>query len=166
MSKVLGPAFRLGVVVAESELIEQMTRVKTGMDLCTSAMTQSIALRVLQDPRYSEHLVKLRQYYGRKARMMLMALKQYMPKGVAWTHPQGGMFVWVTLPPWVDTAQLYERALKEKVAFVPGYIFRPNRERSSSLRLSFATASVVEIERGVRILASLVKQTLRGGERK
>ena len=165
-SKIMAPAFRLGVVVAEATVIEKLARVKTGMDLCTSAMTQGIALRVLQDPRYTEHLIKLRQYYGRKARVMLMALKQYMPKGVAWTHPQGGMFVWVTLPACVDTAQLHERALGEKVAFVPGYIFRSSKEKSSSLRLSFATASGEEIERGIEILASLVKQTLRGGERK
>lgn len=161
LSKIVGPALRLGIVVAEESLIAALTRVKTGMDLCTSALTQSIAEQVLSDPRFDVHLERIRKYYGRKARIMLGALKKNMPARVTWSRPQGGMFVWVTLPEQIDTAELYEQALVANVAFVPGYIFRPAREQSSSLRLSFATASPEEINQGIKILAQLIGKEVR-----
>ena len=158
LSKIVGPALRMGVVIAEPEIISALTRVKSGMDLCTSALTQTLTERTITDPRFSSHLETIRKYYGRKARAMFGALKKYMPSGVVWVRPQGGMFVWVTLPSSVDSNQLYTKAIDAGIAFVPGYIFRPGRKRSSSLRLSFAMASVEEIDRGIKILAKLVRE--------
>lgn len=164
LSKIVGPALRLGIVVAEAELIEQLARVKTGMDLCTSAMTQGIAAEVLASPCFNDHLANTRRYYARQARLMQAVLKRYMPKYVSWTHPQGGMFVWLTLPMGMDTATLYEQAIAQDVAFVPGYIFRSNRGRSSSLRLSFSLSSREQLDQGIKILANLVRDSLKGGE--
>lgn len=160
-SKIVGPAMRVGAIVGEPSLIEALSRVRTGMDLCTSALTQTLVTRIMTDGRFGEHLVRVRKYYAKQARVMIRSLKKYMPRGVSWTHPQGGMFVWITFPERVDTAKLYEKALSAGVAFMPGYIFRPSRERSSSLRLAYSLPTEEMIERGVKILGKLMREEVK-----
>lgn len=155
LSKIVGPSLRIGVVVAKPEVIEALTRAKTGMDLCTSGLLQQIANFVLTHPDYSNYLTVARQYYAQKCQVMLEALKKYMPKGVSWTTPTGGMFIWVTLPKNIDTKILYHRALEQNIAFVPGYIFSPTQKKSSCLRLSYALPTIGQINMGIEQLAKL-----------
>jgi 2-aminoadipate transaminase len=156
LSKIVGPALRIGVVVAKPEIIEKLTRAKTGMDLCTSGLTQQIANYVLNHQSYPKYLERARKYYAQKCQRMLEALKKYMPKNVSWTIPSGGMFIWVTLPKKIDTKILYQKAIKNGVAFVPGYIFHPKGGKSNSLRLSFSLPSIKQINQGVKKLAHLI----------
>lgn len=157
LSKIVGPALRIGVVVAKPETIEILTRAKTGMDLCTSGLTQQIADYVLNHPDYSKYLKDARKYYALKCQVMLEALKKYMPQDVSWTTPTGGMFIWVTLSKNIDTKKLYQKAIEKGVAFVPGYIFHPQGGKSFCLRLSFALPTTEQINTGIRILAQMIK---------
>jgi 2-aminoadipate transaminase len=156
LSKIVGPALRIGVVIAKPEIIEALARAKTGMDLCTSGLTQQIADYVLSHPDYSIYLDSARKYYASKCQVMLDALKKYMPKEVIWTIPTGGMFIWVTLPNYIDTQELYYKALEEKIAFVPGYIFHPWGGKSSCLRLTYALPTPDQINTGIEKLAQLI----------
>ncbi len=156
LSKIVGPSLRIGIVVAKPDTIEALTRAKTGMDLCTSGLLQQISNYVLSSPSYPAYLNNARKYYSTKCQVMLDALDKFMPGGVSWTIPTGGMFIWVTLPDHIDTQVLYFKALKENVAFVPGYIFRPNGENSSCLRLSYALPTPEQINVGIEKLAKLI----------
>lgn len=156
-SKTVGPAMRLGVVVGSSKIISQLSIVKTGMDLCTSGWMQSLALSVITNSQFIHHLKNARSYYQHKAEIMQESLTRYMPSSVSWTKPRGGLFIWVTLPKHIDTQILYEISVKNGVAFIPGFIFDPERHRSHCLRLSYAIASDIEIKRGICILSKLIK---------
>lgn len=156
LSKIVGPALRIGVIVAKPETIESLTRAKTGMDLCTSGILQQFADYVLVHPDYPKYLDSARAYYSHKCKVMLKALHNYMPGDVSWTIPAGGMFIWVTLPDNVDTKDLYYKALKQNVAFVPGYIFHPGGGKSSCLRLSYALPTIEQIDIGIEKLAKLI----------
>lgn len=156
LSKIVGPALRIGVVISKPETIEILTRAKTGMDLCTSGLTQQIADYVLNCQSYPEYLENARKYYATKCQAMLMALTKYMPKNVSWTTPTGGMFIWLTLSKNIDTKILYQKAIKKGVAFVPGYIFHLGGGKSNCLRLSYALPNIKEIDKGIKILSSLI----------
>lgn len=155
LSKIVSPALRIGIVVADADVIQMLTRAKTGMDLCTSGLSQQIANYVLTHNDYPNYLEGARKYYSQKCQVMLDALGKHMPKQITWTKPTGGMFIWVTYPENIDTHALYTKAIEKGIAFVPGYIFRPNEQKSSSLRLSYALPTDEQIEEGIKTLSSL-----------
>ncbi|MBI5358562.1 PLP-dependent aminotransferase family protein [Candidatus Amesbacteria bacterium] len=156
LSKIVGSALRIGIVIGKPETIEALTRAKTGMDLCTSGLLQQISNYVLSHPDYPNYLNAARSYYKNKCQTMLSALTKYMPKEASWTSPAGGMFIWMTLPESIDTQELYYKALEQNIAFVPGYIFQPFGGKSSSLRLSFALPTSEQINTGTEKLAKLI----------
>lgn len=160
VSKTIGPALRLGIVVAQPEIIHQLSLTKTGMDLCTSGWLQQIASHIFNHPQLETHLATTRKYYAVQAKHILQTLQTHMPDSVTWTHPQGGLFIWTTLPESIDTSQLYQQAIANNVAFVPGYIFSPNQKSSNSLRLTFAAASPDKITTGIKSLATVINQAL------
>jgi 2-aminoadipate transaminase len=160
VSKIMGPALRLGIVISTPEIIQALTRAKTGMDLCTSGLLQQLAGKILAGPGYQDHLIRMRQFYAGKCQCMLTALTKQMPSGVSWTKPEGGLFIWMELPANIDTSVLYKQALAKGVAFVPGYIFSPTGGLKNCLRLSFALPSLSEIKSGITILSNLIKSYL------
>lgn len=160
VSKIMGPALRLGIVISTPEIIQNLTRAKTGMDLCTSGLLQQLAEKILIHPGYQDHLTGMRKFYAGKSQTMLSELKDQMPEGVSWTKPTGGLFVWMKLPAKIDTSFLYKQALAKGVAFVPGYIFSPTGGLKNCLRLSFASPSLAEIKTGITILSNLIKSNL------
>lgn len=160
MSKIMGPALRLGIVISTPEIIQSLTRAKTGMDLCTSGILQQLAEKILAHPEYQDHLTGMRKFYAGKCQTMLSELKNQMPEGVSWAKPMGGLFIWMKLPPKIDTFFLYKQALAKGVAFVPGYIFSPAGKQKNCLRLSFASPSLAEIKTGITILFNLIKSNL------
>jgi DNA-binding transcriptional MocR family regulator len=103
--------------------------------------------------------VKVREVYKERRDAMLRALEKYMPKGVAWTKPEGGMFIWMTLPEGIDGEKLLDRAVKEsKVAFVPGAAFYPDRSGRNTIRLSFSLNEPSVVEEGIKRLGELLRK--------
>jgi 2-aminoadipate transaminase len=160
LSKTLGPAFRIGVIISSSKIIQSLTRVKQGMDLCTSGYLQQLANYVILHQQFQPHLEKTRHYYHHQYQLMAAALTKYMPPEVTWTQPQGGLFIWMTLPDHQDPKKLFQHALKKKVAFVPGYIFSPTKSNSPHLRLTYAIATPEQIDQGIHILSQIIKTFL------
>jgi 2-aminoadipate transaminase len=161
-SKIMAPALRLGWMVAPQALLPKLTVVKEAGDLESSALTQRAVARYLAAGHLPAHLARLRQTYGRRRAAMLAALARHFPATARWTEPRGGMFIWVELPPAVDTADLLETAIaQEQVAFIPGFAFAvPGHDVHNCLRLNFSNCTVEEIEDGVARLGRVIGERL------
>src|SRR5437868_1294960 len=122
-SKTLAPGIRLGWIVAPPEVISKLVQLKQGADLHSSTFVQMVAYEVARDNFLDEHIKLIRRVYCERRDVMLEALTQHFPAEVTWTHPQGGLFLWVTLPEGADAQKLFEAAVRENVAFVPGDCF-------------------------------------------
>jgi 2-aminoadipate transaminase len=157
-SKTLAPGLRLGWIVAPAEVISKLVQLKQGADLHTSTFTQVVAYEVARDGFLDEHVRNLRQVYRERRNAMLAALDEFFPPEVIWTHPEGGLFLWVTLPENVECAELFNAALRENVAFVPGDCFYPGGNGARRhMRLNFSCAPPEQIREGIRRLATAVR---------
>ncbi len=170
-SKTLAPGLRLGWIVAPPEVISKLTQLKQGADLHTSTFTQFVAYEVARDGFLDKHVKLIRQIYRERRDVMLQALEEFFPPAVTWTHPQGGLFLWVTLPEGVDMPAIFKAALEQNVAFVAGDSFYANsndgrgndgREGSRHMRLNFSNAAPEQIREGIQRLAAAVKSHLPG----
>jgi 2-aminoadipate transaminase len=160
-SKVLAPGLRLGWIVAPPDVITHLVQLKQSTDLHTSSFTQMVAYEVARDGFMEEHVKLIRKVYKERRDAMLEALHDYFPSEVSWTHPHGGLFLWVTLPPGIDTMKLLDTALRQDVAFVPGDPFFPSgQETGSHMRLNFSNARPEQIREGVRRLSIAVAHEL------
>jgi 2-aminoadipate transaminase len=163
-SKTLAPGLRLGWIIAPPDVIAKMIQLKQGMDLHTSTFTQAVTYEVAKDGFLDEHVKLIRKVYGERRDVMLSALKEFFPPEASWTHPKGGLFLWVTLPPGMSCNKLFDAALKENVAFVPGDPFYAKNgfreEGSRHLRLNFSNAKPEQIREGIRRLAVAMKQQM------
>lgn len=156
-SKVLSPGLRVGWVVAAAPVIQRLVLMKQAADLHSPTLNQ-IATEQVARAIFDEHTANLRRVYGARRDAMLAALARHMPEGVRWTKPEGGMFVWLTLPEGVDGAELLARSLKtEKVAFVPGRAFFADGSNGNTIRLAFSCASEAMIEEGMTRLGRLLR---------
>ena len=155
-SKVLTPGIRLGYVVAPLPLVRRLELAKQAADLHTSQLTQMVVHEVIKDGFLERHIPKIRTLYGDQCQVMLDAMAQHFPAGVEWTKPEGGMFIWVTLPKHIDAMKLLDEAIAQKVAFVPGSPFYANAPETNTLRLSFVTVPPERIRAGIEILAKLI----------
>jgi DNA-binding transcriptional MocR family regulator len=154
-SKVLSPGLRVGWIVAPRALIRRLVLIKQASDLNSATINQMVMQR-LAEAAFDTRVERACEHYRRRRDAMLTALAQHMPRGVAWTKPQGGLFLWARVPG-VDTAQLLQRSLQEAgVAFVPGSAFFFDGRGSDTLRLSYSLPGEAEIERGVAALARLI----------
>jgi 2-aminoadipate transaminase len=165
-SKTLAPGLRLGWMVAPPEVIAKLVQIKQGADLHTSTFTQMVAYEVARDNFLDEHIKLIRKVYGERRDVMLEALEEYFPPEVSWTHPQGGLFLWVTLPEGMDAHQLFQAALKENVAFVAGDSFYAGNgyanEGRRHFRLNFSNAQPEQIREGIRRLSVAIRNQLAG----
>jgi 2-aminoadipate transaminase len=155
-SKVLTPGIRLGYVVAPLPLARRLELAKQAADLHTSQLTQMVVHEVVKDGFLDQHIPKIRALYGDQCQVMLDAMAQHFPTGVEWTKPEGGMFIWVTLPKHINAMQLLDEAIAQKVAFVPGSPFYANEPATNTLRLSFVTVPPERIRHGIEILGKLI----------
>ncbi|WP_377289566.1 PLP-dependent aminotransferase family protein [Rhizobium sp. SG2393] len=156
-SKTLAPGLRVGWVVANSEVVRKLVLIKQAGDLHSSTVNQMVITKVAER-LYDQQLAKIRAAYGHRRKRMLAALEAHMPAGVEWTKPEGGMFVWVTLPKGMDGATLLARALETvRVAFVPGKAFFADGSGENTIRLSFSCASDEMIDSGVERLGQLIR---------
>ncbi|MYN42356.1 aminotransferase class I/II-fold pyridoxal phosphate-dependent enzyme [Duganella sp. FT109W] len=159
-SKVLTPGIRLGYVVAPLPLARRLELAKQAADLHTSQLTQMVVHEVIKDGFLDQHIPKIRALYGDQCQVMLDAMAQHFPAGVEWTKPEGGMFIWVTLPKHIDAMKLLDEAIAQKVAFVPGSPFYANEPATNTLRLSFVTVPPERIRHGIEILGKLIAAKL------
>jgi 2-aminoadipate transaminase len=143
-------------------------QLKQGADLHTSTFVQMVAHEVAKDDFLNEHIKVIRRVYGERRDVMLQALEEYFPPEVSWTRPLGGLFLWVTLPMGMDSHRLFESALKENVAFVPGDSFYSGNGFASEglrhFRLNFSNAEPEKIREGIRRLSVAIKNQLAGLE--
>jgi len=163
-SKTLAPGLRLGWIVAPPDVIAKLVQLKQGADLHSSTFVQMIAYEVARDNFLDEHVKLIRSVYRERRDVMLDALSRYFPPEVTWTKPMGGLFLWVTLPQGADADKLFEAAVRENVAFVPGDCFyAPNGhsdEGRRHMRLNFSAAAPDQIREGIRRLSIAVKEQL------
>jgi 2-aminoadipate transaminase len=155
-SKVLTPGIRLGYVVAPLPLVRRLELAKQAADLHTAQLTQMVVHEVIKDGFLDRHIPTIRTLYANQCQVMLDAMKECFPAGVSWTKPEGGMFIWVTLPKHIDAMKLLDQALTAKVAYVPGAPFYANEPETNTLRLSFVTVSPERIREGIAILGKLI----------
>jgi 2-aminoadipate transaminase len=160
VSKTIAPGLRIGWVVASEEIRHKLTIVKQAADLHTSSLDQRIAHRYLSDFDSQAHVERIRRAYGERFAIMDAALRETMPPGFTWTHPQGGMFLWVTCPEGVDTCELMLEALKRKVLFVPGRDFFADASGQRFMRLNFSNATPEQIKVGVGRLAEVCREAI------
>lgn len=159
-SKTLSPGLRVGWVVGARAVIDQMVLIKQASDLHSSSLNQMMVTDVVQND-FDAHIARLVQSYGARRDEMLAALARDMPEGVSWNKPEGGMFIWLTLPEQIDGEELLQWALdKYNVAFVPGRAFFADGTGANTLRLSFSCASAEQTQTGIRRLGQAIRHFL------
>lgn len=159
LSKIIAPGMRVAAMMANKELVEKCILAKQVNDVHTNAWAQLVMARFLKQADMNKHLEKLKQIYKRKSSLMLECIeKKFSPKA-SYTDPEGGMFIWVTLPQNVNMIDFIKEAMKLKVAVVPGNAFYVNDDKvCTSFRMNFSTPSVEDIITGCNILGDLTKK--------
>ena len=159
-SKTLAPGLRLGWVVAPPEVIGKLVQAKQGADLHTATFNQFVAYEVSRAGFLDRHIQLIREVYGQRRDLMLAAMDRHFPAEVNWTYPQGGLFLWGTLPSYMDAKDLLKTCLDKKVAFVPGEPFHPTGGGKNTMRINFSNATHEEIQVGIERLGSAIKEKL------
>ncbi len=156
-SKVLAPGLRLGFMVAPASIFPKLLQAKQAADLHSPGFNQRLVAEVMKDGFLDRHVPTIRALYKSQRDAMLAAMQREMPEGVTWNTPAGGMFLWVRLPEGMNAITLLPQAVERNVAFVPGWAFYADQADARTLRLSFVTASVAQINTGIAALAEAIR---------
>ncbi|WP_372752856.1 PLP-dependent aminotransferase family protein [Labilibaculum sp.] len=156
-SKIFVPGFRIGWVIADEAIIDQFVKAKQSTDLCTSSFVQKIAAKYLEKGLFDKNLKGIIQQYHRKRDVMLEAFEKHMPKGVSWTKPEGGLFLFLNLPENMDAEDLFKIAIQKNVAFVLGSAFHCDGSGKNTMRINFSFVDEKECRIGVERLAESIK---------
>jgi len=159
-SKIFCPGMRLGWLLTPEAWMERFIIAKQGMDLCSPSFTQFIAVEYMRRGLLDREVENIRALYSRKLGVMLAALEKEMPRGVTWTRPEGGLFLWVKLPRRMNATALFEKAIERKVAYVIGSAFFCNGKGHHTMRLNFSYPSEEQIVEGIRRLAQVIRENL------
>ena len=159
-SKIFAPGFRLGWAIAHPEILDKIYVCKQSLDLCPPIMDQYVAAEFLASGRLDENLVKSVALYKGKRDLLLSLLQEHMPQGVKWTHPEGGLFLFLTMPEGFEAVKFYDRALDAGVAYVAGEFFHPDGSGKNTMRLNFSFMTEDKIRAGIKLLADLLKTEL------
>jgi 2-aminoadipate transaminase len=160
-SKILSPGVRLGWTTAPAPVLAKMNLGKQAADLCSSSISQYFVSAYFESPEppsWEEYVRSLIEIYRRRRDVMLDALAEHFPREAEWTHPEGGLFIWATLPDYIDTTDLLARGLEEHVAFVPGRAAYVDGRGGSSMRLNFSGVGVDDIREGIKRLGEVVRE--------
>jgi 2-aminoadipate transaminase len=157
-SKILSPGVRLGWACAPAPVLSKMNIGKQASDLCSSSISQHFVGAYFDSGPWMDYVHSLIEIYRRRRDVMLDSLAEHFPREAEWTHPEGGLFIWATLPDYIDTTDLLARALEEHVAFVPGRAAFVDGRGGSSMRLNFSGADEDEIREGVRRIGEVVRE--------
>jgi 2-aminoadipate transaminase len=156
-SKIVSPGMRLGWIVADKDIMNHLITAKQASDLHSNYLTQMIVHRYLTGYDVENHIQHIRNMYRIQRDCMVKMIKKYFPSDVKFTQPEGGMFLWVTLPEGMSSMELFEVAIKENVAFVPGEAFYSNNPEINTLRLNFSNSNEKKIEEGIKRLGHAIK---------
>ncbi len=160
-SKILAPGLRTGWLVADPEILRKLVIAKQSTDVCTNVLSQRIAHEYIVQGFIDPQIERIKKLYGRKLKIMLNGLKKYAPSQIKWVEPEGGMFLWITLPETMDSNELLTKALKQRVAFVTGKAFYADpRDGKNAMRLNFTHPSDDIITEGLKRLGSVMNQEL------
>lgn len=159
-SKTIAPAFRIGWILAPDSIVDKLLVAKQTSDLHTGYFVQRVIHQYLTDNDLDEHIKKITRAYGNQCVAMIRSIKKHFPPGVSYTKPEGGMFLWATLPENISSMDLFDLAINDKVAFVPGDPFYINRQQTNTLRLNFSCVDEDTIEIGIERLGRAMKQLL------
>jgi len=157
-SKTVVPGFRLGWIVAPDRLLDKLVTAKQAADLHTNQLVQCIVFQYLRNNSLDEHIHRIVEVYGRQKDAMITAMEKYFPENICFTRPEGGMFLWASLPENVSALELFHRAAKEKVLFVPGDPFYINKSNVNTLRLNFTCVDPQTIDTGIEWLGRIIRQ--------
>ena len=155
-SKIFAPGFRLGWAIAHPEILDKIYVCKQSLDLCPPIMDQYVAAEFLSSGRLDENLSRSIELYKGKRDLLLNMLEEQMPDGVKWTHPEGGLFLFLTMPEGFDAVKFYDTALDAGVAYVAGEFFHPEGSGKNTMRMNFSFMTPERITEGVKLLASLL----------
>ncbi|MDO9044281.1 MAG: PLP-dependent aminotransferase family protein [Methanobacteriaceae archaeon] len=155
-SKIVSPGMRLGWIVANAEVMDKLITVKQASDLHSNYFTQRIVYQYLKDNPVDEHIQKIRDLYQVQRNTMISMLDKYFPPNIQYTQPEGGMFIWVTLPEGISTLELFDMAIKEDVAFVPGQAFHVDGSGENTMRLNFSNSDPESIAEGMKRLGMVI----------
>jgi 2-aminoadipate transaminase len=159
-SKIFAPGFRVGWVIGNPEVLEKLVMAKQTADLCTSSFVQKIIARYIEKGLLEKNLEKTIDLYRERRTHMINCFRKFMPAGVTWTEPQGGLFLFVTLPVHIDTDEIFKKALMKNVAFVAGSSFYCNNSGHNTMRINFSFSNKEEIEIGVERLSQVILEEL------
>lgn len=159
-SKIFAPGFRLGWALAHPEILDKIYVCKQSLDLCPPIFDQYVAAEFLKSGRLDANLAKSIALYKGKRDLLLALLEENMPESVAWTHPEGGLFLFLTMPEGFDAVKFYDKALEAGVAYVAGEFFHPDRSGKNTMRMNFSFMSHEKITEGVKLLAKLLKDEI------
>ncbi len=159
-SKIVAPSFRLGWIYAKKDLIERLVVAKQASDLHTNYFSQRIIYQYLQDNNIDNHIEKIIKAYGDQREAMINSIEKYFPKEIKFTKPEGGMFLWVTLPENIKALDLFYNAIEENVAFVPGFPFYAKEKIENTLRLNYSNVDPEMIDVGIKRLADAIKKMM------
>lgn len=159
-SKILAPGLRLAWVIAPDNVIRKLALAKQGTDLNTSTFNQIVTHEVGQHGFIDRHVQVMKEVYRERRNTMLDSLEEHMPEGVSWTHPQGGLFLWVTLPEQFNSTEMLPGVIEENVAYVPGEFFHPDGSGKNTMRLNFSFCSPERINEGIARLGKAFKKKL------
>ena len=155
-SKIFAPGFRLGWAIAHPDILDKIYVCKQSLDLCPPIFDQYVAAEFLASGRLDQNLLKSIELYKGKRDLLLGLLEEYMPDGVSWTHPEGGLFLFLTMPEGFDAVKFYDKALDAGVAYVAGEFFHPDGSGKNTMRMNFSFMSPQKITEGVKLLSSLL----------
>ena len=159
-SKIFAPGFRLGWIIGPEELLEQIYICKQALDLCPPVFDQYMATEFLTSGALDANLVKTKADDRRRRDLMVSLLEKYMPEGVTWTYPEGGLFLFLTLPEGIDTIEMYDEALSKGVAYVAGSFFFLDGSHRNTMRLNFSFIAEEKMEPGLKLLGEIIKGRL------
>ena len=156
-SKIFAPGFRLGWAIAHPEILDKIYVCKQSLDLCPPVFDQYVAAEFLRSGRLDANLSGSIGLYKGKRDLLLSLLEKYMPQGVRWTHPEGGLFLFLTMPEGFDAVKFYDTALDAGVAYVAGEFFHPDGSGKNTMRMNFSFMTEEKITEGVQLLARLLR---------
>ncbi|MGE4288297.1 MAG: PLP-dependent aminotransferase family protein [Salinivirgaceae bacterium] len=159
-SKIVAPGFRIGWVLADPKVLDKMVVSKQSADLCTPTFVQKIAAKYLKSPQFQKNLKQTIDLYHKRRDIMLEGFRRYMPEGVSWTEPEGGLFLFVTLPEYMNAEELFFKAVEKKVAYVIGQVFYADGSGKNTLRLNFSFVNEEQNREGVKRLAEVIKEEI------
>jgi len=160
-SKILGPGFRLGYMLASPEIFEKAETIKQALDACTSNFMQILGNEFLAQHKLEGYLDFLRAEYLERKNLLQKNLEKYMPEEITWNEPKGGFYIWLKLPKHIKSTHIFEESVNKGVVFVTGRTFDPASKKDDRLRLSFSNMPKNSIEEGVRVLAQAIKKVLK-----